>query len=182
MNRTLFPLLARLALLVSLAPMALPAWAEATEAELKAAFVFNFTKFVEWPAESLAATPGSLNVCLLGPRNAFFDALHELNGKPVKNHNLNVRSLGRGESPRQCQVLVLGESEAELFESVLKRIEGLAVLTIGGAGRFFDAGGIIGLVTEDGKVRFDVNLVAARRSNLELSSNLLRLARQVRKP
>lgn len=175
-------LLLRLILLVALTPMAQMAWAEATEAELKAAFVFNFTKFVEWPAESLTATPDSLNICLLGSHDAFFDAIHDLNGKRANNRNLNVRVLGRGESPKHCQVLVLAESEAEQFEIVLKRLEGLPVLTVNGSGRFLDAGGIIGLVTDDGKVRFDVNLAAAKRGNLVLSSNLLRLARQVRKP
>jgi hypothetical protein len=156
--------------------------AQVTEAELKAAFLFNFTKFVEWPAQSLATTPGSLNVCLFGPRDAFFDAIHELNGKPVKSRNLSVRAVGRGEAPRNCQVLVMAESEADQFETVLKRLNGAPVLTVNGAGHFLDAGGIIGFAMEGDKLRFDINLTAAQRGNLELSSNLLRLARQVRRP
>jgi len=156
--------------------------AEATEAELKAAFVFNFTKYVEWPAESLASTPGSLNVCLLGPRDNFFDAILDFDGKKVSDRNLNVRNIGPSESPKHCQVLVLAEREVAKIESVLKRVEGYPVLTVSSSDRFLDAGGIIGLVTDADKVRFDVNLVAAKRANLVLSSNLLRLARQVRKP
>jgi hypothetical protein len=156
------------------------ALAQVTEAALKAAFVFNFIKFVEWPASALAATPGKLNLCLLGPRDATFDALHELNGKAVKNRSLNVRAVPRGESLKACQVLVMAESEPDQFEVVLKRLEGEPVLTVNGTARFLDAGGMIALGMEEGKVRFDVNLPAAKRTDLVLSSNLLRLARQVR--
>ena len=127
----------RAALLAALGAIATTAAAETTEMELKAALVFNFIKYVNWPTESLATTPDSLNICLLGLRDAYFDAIHDLNGKRVNNRNLNVRSLGRGESPRSCQVLVLAESEVDHFESVLKRLEGLPVLTVNGSGRFW---------------------------------------------
>ena len=156
------------------------AQAQVTEARLKAAFVFNFIKFVEWPASALAATPGNLNLCLLGPRDASFDALHELNGKALKNRSLSVRAVTRGESLKSCQVLVMAESEADQFQTVLKQLGGEPVLTVNGAARFLDAGGMIALGMEDGKVRFDVNLPMAKRTDLVLSSNLLRLARHVR--
>ena len=98
----------------------------------------------------------------------------------VKNRRLQVRAAARNSNLKSCQVLVMSESEAEHFEAVLKRLEGAPVLTVSGAGRFLDAGGIIGLFLEGGKLRFDINLDAARRNNLLLSSNLLKLARQVR--
>ena len=75
---------------------------------------------------------------------------------------------------------MLADSEAEHFETVLRRVAGQPVLTINGSGRFLDAGGIISLFIENGKLRFDINLAAARASNLSMSSNLLKLARVVR--
>lgn len=170
------------ALLGGLAMLPTPLRAASSDAELKAAFVYNFTRFVDWPADVLATTPGSLNVCLLGPRDAFFDAIQDLGGKATKDRSLGVRAVTRGESMKHCQVLVVAESEADQFESVLKRLEGLPVLTVNGSARFLDAGGMIGLAMDGGKLRFDVNLAAARRANLVLSSNLLRLAREVRQP
>ena len=154
--------------------------AASTEAELKAAFIYNFAKYVDWPADALSAAPGGLTLCLLGPRDALFDALAEFNGKLVRNLSIQVRAAGRSSNLKVCQVLVFAESEGEHFEAVLRRLEGAPVLTVNGSGRFLDAGGIIALVAEGDKLRFDINLAVARRNNLVLSSNLLKLARQVR--
>lgn len=166
--------------LAALAALAAPAWAESTEAEVRAAFIYSFTKFVDWPADALNATPGALSLCLVGAPDALFEALADLEGKTVKNRSLHVRVAGRTSNLKGCQVLVMSESEAENFETVLKRLGGAPVLTVNGSGRFLDAGGIIGLFAEGGKLRFDINLEAARRNSLVLSSNLLKLARQVR--
>ena len=182
MPLTLLILRLCLSLLVALAVAPAPAWAEASEAELKAAFVFNFAKYVDWPAEVLSASAGALNLCLMGSRDEMFAALAEMEGKPVKGHSLRVRSAGRGDDLRSCHILVFSDSESDYFDSVLRRLEGVPVLTVNGAGRFLDAGGIIGLVNEKNKVRFDINLAAARRNKLALSSNLLKLARTVRQP
>jgi hypothetical protein len=157
-----------------------PLRAEVTEADLKAAFVYNFTKFVEWPAEAFNSSPDSVTLCLLGAREPLFDALAEMRGMPVKNRSLRVRSVTRNDTLRTCQMLIVAESEAEHFETVLRRLEGVPVLTVNGSDRFLDAGGIIGLTTEGPKVRFEINLAAARRNNLVLSSNLLKLAKKVR--
>ena len=165
---------------LTLVAWALPLRAEVTESELKAAYVYNFTKFVEWPTDAFNASPDSVTLCLMGAREPLFDALMELEGKPVKNRHLRVRSITRNENLKACQMLVAAESEAEHFETVIRRLEGVPVLTLNGSNRFLDAGGIIGLTTEGAKVRFDINLAAARRSNLVLSSNLLKLARNVR--
>jgi len=177
---TLLSPASRLVLLVVLASLAASVWAESTEAELKAAFVYNFAKYVDWPADTLNATPGVLPLCLVGAQDALFDALTEMEGKMVKNRSLRVRAASRHDNLKACQVLVMADSEAEHFEAVLRRLEGVPVLTVNGSDRFLDAGGIIGLVAEGKKVRFDINLGAARRNNLVLSSHLLKLARQVR--
>ncbi len=155
-------------------------WAEYTEIEIKAAFILNFAKYVDWPADSLRNTPGKLTLCMVGKRDALFDTLTEMEGKIVNNLSLRVRAADRNDNLIGCQVLVLAESEAEHFERVLKPLVGAPVLTVNGSGRFLDAGGIISLIVENNKVRFDINLGAARRNKIVMSSNLLKLARNVR--
>lgn len=156
--------------------------AQTSEAELKAAFVFNFARYVEWPAAVFAAADDAFGLCFVGRRDALFAALTALEGKLVGDRSLRVRAATRDDDLAQCHLLVVGESEAEHLERILQPLAGVPVLTVGGAGRFLDAGGIIGLATENDRVRFDINLGAARRNGLALSSNLLKLARTVRQP
>ncbi len=168
--------------LTTLAAMSAPVWAESTEAELRAAFIFSFAKYVDWPAEVLKANPTVLPMCLLGSSNEVFDALIDLNGKLIKGRNLQIRASTRGDNLKSCQMLVVADSEEEYFANILRRLEGAPVLTINGSSSFLDAGGIIILVAEGKKLRFDINLAAARRNDLVLSSSLLKLARKVRMP
>ncbi len=165
---------------MALAGWALPGGAQISEAELKGAFIFNFGKYVEWPAEALGASPGELILCLVGPQNELFNVLSEKQGKTVQSRVLRVRAARRDENLKTCHLLVIDESEGEHIEGILRRSAGNPVLTINGSGRFLEAGGIIGLVTVDDKLRFDVNLTAARKNNLVVSSSLLRLARTVK--
>ena len=156
------------------------AWAEYTEVELKAALILNFAKYVEWPANSLNDTPGKLTMCMVGKRDALFDKLTAMEGKIVNDLSLRVRAADRNDNLMGCHVLVLAESEAEHFEKVLRPLVGTPVLTVNGSSRFLEAGGIISLIVENNKVRFDINLSAARRNKSVMSSNLLKLVRQVR--
>jgi len=172
----------RLACITALAVVAAPVCADTTEAELKAAFIFSFAKYVDWPADALNANPGALTLCLVGGSNALFDALSEMHGKAIKGRSLQVRTSTRSDNLKSCQMLVMADSEVDHFASVLRRLDGVPVLTVNGSEHFLDAGGIIGLFAEGKKIRFDINLVAARRNNLVLSSNLLKLARTVRQP
>lgn len=160
--------------------LAMPAQAQVSEAELKASFILSFAKFVTWPTEALNANPGELVICLLGNKDALYDALSEKQGKTAQQLTVRFRHVARGDNLKACQVLVLADSEAEHFETVLRRLAGQPVLTINGSGRFLEAGGIIGLFDENNKLRFDINLAAARQNNLVISSNVLRLARTVK--
>lgn len=163
-----------------LACLAMWAQAQTSEAELKASFVLSFARFVTWPAEALNANPGELVFCLLGSKDALYDALSEKQGKQAQGLTVRFRHVARGDNLKDCQVLVFADSEAEHFETVLRRLAGQPVLTINGTGRFLEVGGNIGLFTENDKLRFDINLAAARQNGLTMSSNLLRLARTVK--
>lgn len=163
-----------------LACLVMGAQAQVSEAELRASFILGFAKFVTWPAEALSANPGELVFCLLGSKDALYDALSEKQGKQVQQLTVRFRHVARGADLKACQVLVFADSEEAQSETVLRRLAGLPVLTINGTGRFLEAGGNIGLFTENDKLRFDINLAAARQSGLTVSSNLLKLARTVK--
>lgn len=180
--RQVASLLLRLVLIMYLSASVSTAQAVLTEAEIKAAFIYNFIKYAQWPANAFDATPEKFNLCLVGPPDAMFDTLMAMTGKSLINRTLMVRVVPRNSDLRICQVLVIAESEAMQFESILRPLAGAPVLTVNGSTSFLAAGGIISLVTEGDRVRFDINLGAARRGNLVLSSKLLQLARRVIQP
>jgi hypothetical protein len=146
---------------------------------VKAAFVYNFGKFTEWPAE-LWSQPGKLRLCVVGPSTATAQAVAVLVGKPpVQGKELAlVQPASRGEAS-SCHLLVLTE-QGKAADEWLKAVQDLPVLTVSEAPEFVARGGMLGLVVEDDKVRFEANLDAAQRAKLKLSSQLLKLARAVK--
>ncbi len=171
-----------LTLLMVMTSISLSAWCQGTEADLRAAFIYNIAKYVDWPADALRTDADGLALCMVGRQNELIDALSALDGKLVKGQPLKVRHAARNDNHSTCQILVMTDSEAEYFTPILRRLEGMPVLTVNGSERFLDAGGAISLVPEGRKIRFDINLAATRRNNLVLSSQLLKLARTVRQP
>ncbi len=142
---------------------------------VKAAFLLNFTKFVEWPPNPASADP-SFNICILGedPFHGVLDRIAE--GEAVNGRRLVVQKIRRVE-PRLCRMIFIGRGEPEvprLLESV-----GPGVLTVGEGERFLHEGGMIAFVIEGRRVRFDVNQRAASRAGLQISSRLLSVARSV---
>jgi len=177
LRRALFPALALLAAVAASAARA-PAPAE-IEYEVKAAFLYNFAKFVDWPPEAFP-TPGTpVSLCVLGedPFGGSLDSV--VRGETLNGRHLAVRRVqGAGEA-RGCQVLFLPRAERGRAAEVLAALRGASVLTVGEESDFLDQGGVIRFVLEQGRVRFEINLDAAERDHLKLSSKLLRLARAV---
>ncbi len=147
---------------------------EALEYQVKAAMIYNFAKFVRWPDGEAAGKP--LVVGVLGDDP--FDGSLELAlaGRSVFGSPVQVRNLDPSHGPFDCDVLFVGRSERRRIPQVLEQVRGRAVLTISDIDEFASAGGMIGFVIEDGRIRFEVNLDAARRAGLQISSKLLRLA------
>ena len=144
------------------------------EYQVKAAFLYNFIRFVEWPP---AAQSGSMIVCVAG-RNPLGSFLEET----VKGETLD----GRPIIPRvilepdpECRVIFVPDGAT--VSAYLRASRGAPVLTIGETNDFIDAGGIVRFYMENGKVRFEISPQAAERSQLRISSRLLRLAR-IRNP
>lgn len=145
---------------------------------IKAAILYNFAKFTNWPARSFEGPEAPLRLCVLGT-DPFAEALDTIEGKRVGARRLRVaRIAAPGEIPG-CHVLFVSESERGSLPSILSAARGEPVLSIAELPDFAQAGGVIALRTVDDRTRFDVNLAAAERSGLRLSAKLLRLATTV---
>ena len=149
------------------------------EYQIKAGFLYNFLKFIEWPSDVLPETSGTINICVLGDELAR-EAFESLNGKMVKDRRLAVRRLEPVKDLLSCHVLFIGASEEKRFPQIMQSLRGLRVLTVGEIERFAQSGGIINFVTERNKVRFEINVDSAARAGLKVSSQLLSLAKVVR--
>lgn len=167
--------LLRLALLAVLFLVPGLAAAQAPEYDLKAAFLFNFVKFVEWPAQAFPSDRAPVNLCVYGqdPFGSTLDKVIE--GERVGERSLVVRRPGLEELDG-CHVLFISRSEAERLGGVLARVGSKPVLTVADTDGFLQAGGAINFVLEGSKVRFLINQKAAERNGLRISSRLLRLA------
>jgi hypothetical protein len=146
-----------------------PAIAQMREYEVKAAFLYNFARFVDWPAG------GGVTLCLLGG-DPFGGDIDIVAGKPVGTSRLQVRRI-EGEQTDGCQIVFVPASQAGRLARVLDGLKGRPVLTVGDAAGFAERGAVINFYLEQNKVRFEINIDAARRTGLPISSQLLRLAR-----
>ena len=145
----------------------------ADEYQVKAAFLLNFVKFIEWPAGHRTNEP--ISICILGedPFGATLDQL--VSGEILKERRIVVRRLRQWQEP--CEVVFVSQWETG-FLRILSQVKG-GVLTVGESPAFLRHGGMINFVLEDRKVRFDVNLRAVEGASLRVSSRLLSVARSV---
>ena len=149
------------------------------EYEIKAAFLYNFVKFVEWPKEALPEASDTITVCVLGGEPSV-EPLESIQGKIVRGRRLSLRRIRAIKDVESCHVLFISSSEESRLPQVMQNLHGSAVLTVGEMDRFIASGGIINFVVERNKVRFEINPTSAERARLKLSSQLLGLARVVR--
>jgi hypothetical protein len=145
------------------------------EYEVKAAFLYNFTKFVEWPAEAFTHERSPIVLCVVGD-DPFGKSLETLvRGETVEGRSLAIDRKTDGNF-RQCHLMFVSRSERGRFSELLGGLGDSDVLTVGDAPGFLEAGGLINFTLEGGKVRFAINQAAAERSRLKISSKLMRLA------
>ncbi|HYC42484.1 MAG TPA: YfiR family protein [Noviherbaspirillum sp.] len=147
------------------------------EYELKAAFVYNFALFTDWPTDT-AYEGGTLNICI-NPGSVLRQSLAGLGEKTVKGRRVSVRHLAALDSLRACHVLFVDNSDRERWVQIKKGLGGATVLTISDDEEIGHDGSIIALAVDNNRIVFDVDTRAARSARLMLSSKLLRLARTV---
>ena len=151
----------------------------ADEAEVKAAFVFNFLKFVEWPADAFRDSADRIVVAIIG-KSASAEATERfLASKQIGNRAVAIRPMHWDDSLDGVHALFVAEHDARRLRSVLNAAAAAGVLTIGDGEAFATQGGVIGLLVENRRVRFDIDADAARTARLRVSSKLLALARVV---
>ncbi len=161
---------------LALATLSLTRAQQFSEYDVKAAFLFNFAKFVEWPDQG---TTGPLKLCLLGS-DPFGDALSALEGKRVQGRLLQTRRDIDEDAATSCHILFVNELDKRRLLNVLRKLQHLPVLTVSDSKDFAEIGGIIGFITVDNRIQFEINLEAAQKARLRISSQLLKLARLVK--
>jgi hypothetical protein len=149
-----------------------------TEYQLKAAFIYNFAKFVEWPPNSFSSLADPLRMCVLGNSPVGADLQDIVADKTIGSHPLQVRRAEISDI-KGCHVLFIGLTESYRVQPALQAAQSASVLTIGDMAGFLDHGGMINLIFDQSRIRFEVNLKASRGAHLQLSSKLLNLAKSV---
>jgi hypothetical protein len=156
-----------------------PPDAAATEYEVKAAFLYKFASFVEWPGETHNLPIG---ICVLG-QDPFGDGLDRaVKGKTVNGRPFKVRRVKATDPLNGCGIVFVSASERGRLTGILSRLEDGGALTVGDVPGFCERGGIVNFDLTGGKVGLEINVSAAEKAGLQLSSKLLSLARIVRVP
>jgi len=150
-----------------------------TEAEIRAAFVFNFAKFTDWPADAFADADSPLNVGFLGADDARSAFALLSAGKMINGRKIVAIQLDSVPITRQYQILFFRKFKGDTGAGALGVPKDARTLTIGESDNFLPRGGMIRLLVEDNRMRFDINVGASTRSQIRLSSKLLALARSV---
>ena len=148
-----------------------------SEHEVKAAFLYNFAKFVKWPESDSRAPTFVIAVLGEDPFGSVLD--RTVAGKAVLGRSVEVKRLHDLDAAGRMDILFVGESEKARLAQVLKRLEGTSVLTVGAMDSFAERGGMIAFKVRDDVVQFEINLGSVERARLKMSSQLIRLARQV---
>jgi hypothetical protein len=147
--------------------------------ELKAAYLFNFMQFMEWPEDAVPAG-AALTLCIVDD-GAVAEALEQtIKGRTIEGHSLTVRVLKAGGPLPACQLLYLAGSDLKRSLEALATVKGAFALTVGDAERFSQTGGMVELFLEGGRMRFAVNTDAMQRARVRLSSRVLGLAKIVK--
>jgi hypothetical protein len=149
-----------------------------TEFQVKAAYVYNFGKFVKWPADAAPST-SPFEICVLG-RDSFATVLDlTVSGESIDRRSIAVKRISDPQEAVECNILFIGSSEESRLKAILTATQRMSILTVSDIPHFAERGGVIGFVTQEEKIRFEVNLGAAEQSHLALSSELLKVASRV---
>jgi YfiR/HmsC-like len=149
------------------------------EYQVKAAFLYNFAKFVEWPAPTFKTDTDPLRICILG-MDPFGTALGDtVGGKTVSGRPFVVAGISEVNQAGVCQILFISASEKKRYRAIFADLRTSAILTVGETDGFANQGGMVNFKLENGRVRLEVNVEAAGLAKLRISSKVLKLAQIV---
>jgi len=169
------------------------------ERRIKAAFLYNFLRFIEWPKEKMGDANEPMVIGLIG-KDVFGDAFDDLKDRTIEDRPVVLKRF-KGidelkkedkdkkseqhpqiEAVRKSHLLFICPSEKQQIKEILKLIEGYGVLTVADTEGFLESGGMINLLTEDNKIHFEINITVTKEAEFQVRSKLLRLAKRVYEP
>jgi hypothetical protein len=166
---------------VLFAVSSVPGQQKPTDYQVKAAYLYNFGRFVEWPANVTAAKSDPFTVCILG-QDPFGPALDStLAGETIGGKSVAAKRISTPQEAVNCQILFVSSTEGGRLGKIIEALDRECVLTVSDMPQFSERGGMIQFVLEEKRVRFEVNLAAAQHVGLSLSSELLKVATTVRR-
>jgi hypothetical protein len=151
-----------------------------SESQVKAAFLINFPKYADWPAAAFAETNSPIVIAVLGETLVTEEIQKVITGRTVNGRKIVLKRLTSGEEPGVYHVLFISAAEQRHSPDVLAKLKDASVLTVGESDDFLEGGGIINLARRDRKIALEVNLVAANRAGIKVSSKLLNVASVVK--
>jgi len=188
--------LASVLLIAAIASKARADSATGSEYQVKAAFLYNFIKFADWPEEKMADDNEPIIVGIIGS-DPFGDAFKPIKDKPIRGKKVIIK-LFKGleelkkksekdtsekhpqiKAIRKCHLLFICNSEKERFKETINLVQDYSVLTVADTQGFLESEGIVNFVMEEKKVRFEINVTAAKQAKLKIRSQLLRLAKRI---
>ena len=143
---------------------------------LKAGFLYNFAKYVEWPAEAFASPDAPISIGVVGRDPFGPDLERTLGDKSVKNRRFEVRRYSDLAQLEPVHILFVPQTERERVARILKRVERLPVLTVGEDEQFSEGGGVVTILIRDSRPRLHINVAAAEEQQLAIAPKLLRIA------
>ena len=149
------------------------------EYSVKGAFLYNFAKFVSWPEEAFRDDSIHIILCVFG-KDPFAGGLASVKGKRVKDRKVVIKHCETLDDLEKCHILFISRPEEQNLSEILAKVRNWNTLTVSDMEGFAQSGGVIHFVTVEQKIRFEINLDAAERAGLKISSKLLRLAKIVR--
>jgi YfiR/HmsC-like len=149
---------------------------------IKAGFIYNFAKLVDWPTSAFPQPDSPIVIGILGadPFGSILDKVFA--GKKVNDHGFVIKRIKSASDAKDCHILFVSSSETARISDAIRLTKSMPILTISEIPGFANRGGIINLTLQDSKVRFEVNVDAARAADLNISSRLLALAKIVQQP
>jgi hypothetical protein len=154
---------------------------QVNEYQMKAAYIYNFAKFVEWPEHTFKSDTDPMAICVLGEHTLFRTLEEALNGETIEDRKLIVHEVSDVQQALACHILFIGSSDLKYLRSVLRDLKTTGILTVGEAENFTAEGGVANFTLEGNKVRIEININAAGRQKLRISPKLLSLAQIVKK-
>ena len=152
----------------------------AREYQIKAGYLFNFAKYVEWPATSMPAADSPLVIGVMDGSEALPDIQRQLQGKTVNDRPLQVKSVATASASAGCHILFVCRSAGKTPAEVREAVGAAAILIVGETDQFAERGGMIGFVREEGSFRLNLNLEAATQAGLKVSARLSTVAKVVK--